>query len=43
MSFEDVKRKMETFTQDRQFGILGEPRVNVFLLNLALDGQISKP
>lgn len=33
-----VKSLVEKYTQGRQFGILGEPRVNVLLLNLALDG-----
>lgn len=33
-----VKSLVEKYTEGRQFGILGEPRVNVLLLNLALDG-----
>lgn len=31
---------IEEYTESRQFGVLGEPRVNVLLLNLALDGKI---
>lgn len=37
-SEEEVKSLLEKYTEDRQFGILGEPRVNVLLLNMALDG-----
>ncbi len=33
-----VESLVEKYTEGRQFGILGEPRVNVLLLNLALDG-----
>ena len=33
-----VKSLVDEFTEGRQFRIFGEPRVNVLLLNLALDG-----
>jgi K+-transporting ATPase ATPase C chain len=35
-----VRRLVAAITQDRQFGILGEPRVNVLKLNLALDQSL---
>lgn len=38
MSEEQVKSFVDTYTEGRQFGFLGEPRVNVLELNLALDG-----
>lgn len=34
---ETVQQLVAKYTQDRQFGVLGEPRVNVLQLNLALD------
>ena len=37
MSPDDVTRLIAQNTQGRQFGIFGEPRVNVLELNLALD------
>jgi K+-transporting ATPase ATPase C chain len=37
LSEEQVYALVNRFTESRQFGILGEPRVNVLQLNLALD------
>jgi potassium-transporting ATPase KdpC subunit len=37
MSEEQLRELVEQYTDDRQLGILGEPRVNALLLNLALD------
>jgi K+-transporting ATPase ATPase C chain len=37
LSEEDVRRMVAAHTEERQFGVLGEPVVNVLLLNLALD------
>lgn len=37
MNEDEVRRVVAEFTEGRQIGILGEPRVNVLLLNLKLD------
>ena len=37
MSESDLRQAVAQFTEGRQFGFLGEPRVNVLLLNLELD------
>lgn len=37
LSEAEVTSLVEKYTEGRQFGIFGEPRVNVLLLNLALD------
>lgn len=37
MNEDAVRTLIEQYTEGRQFGVLGEPRVNVLLLNRALD------
>ncbi|SDF13636.1 potassium-transporting ATPase subunit KdpC [Sporolituus thermophilus] len=37
LTVDEVQRLINNHIKDRQFGILGEPRVNVLELNLALD------
>ncbi len=37
ISLEEVHEKIRAYTEGRDLGILGEPRVNVLMLNLALD------
>ena len=39
LSEEEVRKWVDKFTEPRQWGFLGEPRVNVLRLNLALEGQ----
>lgn len=40
LSPDKVREMVGTFTDGPQFGILGDPGVNVLKLNLALDGQL---
>ena len=42
VSVSALKALVATHTRGRQFGFLGEPRVNVLLLNLALDRQLGR-
>lgn len=40
VSAEEVRRLVAKHTESRQFGILGEPRINVLMLNLDLDRSL---
>jgi potassium-transporting ATPase KdpC subunit len=42
LALDEVRRYVRSFTRDRQYGVLGDPRVNVLLLNLALDGKTGR-
>jgi K+-transporting ATPase ATPase C chain len=39
MSEDDLQKLVDQYTDGRDFGILGEPGVNIVKLNLALDGK----
>lgn len=39
----EIRAVVQRFTEARQLGLLGEPRINVLLLNLALDRQFPQP
>jgi K+-transporting ATPase ATPase C chain len=43
ISLEQVQSVLDSATEGRTFGLLGEPRVNVLLVNLALDRQFGRP
>jgi K+-transporting ATPase ATPase C chain len=43
VSVDRIERLLDERTEGRELGILGEPRVNVLVLNVALDAQFGHP
>lgn len=42
LALDEVMHYVRAFTRDRQYGVFGDPGVNVLLLNLALDGKTGR-
>ena len=43
VAVEEVSQVIEQHVEGRTFGVLGQPRVNVLLTNMALDARFSRP